>query len=197
MAKFDGAQEDSGANDRSHHGTQKLDLTVSIAAANVYGVAAGLLPALITTFLFLLIWNGRRLAPTLESVTFLIFIVVFVVGAVVHELLHALGWILFGRLPRSAVEIGVKWKLLTPYAHSRQPMPVSGYRWGTALPGLLMGILPSSLAVIAGSGPLLLFGTFFTVVAGGDFLVLWLLREVPKRALVEDHPSRVGCVVTI
>jgi hypothetical protein len=32
-----------------------------------------------------------------------------------------------------------------------------------------------------------------TFCAGGDLLVLLLLRGVPANALVEDHPTRAGC----
>ena len=31
--------------------------------------------------------------------------------------------------------------------------------------------------------------------AGGDWLVLWLLRGVSPGAFVEDHPTRAGCYV--
>jgi len=31
--------------------------------------------------------------------------------------------------------------------------------------------------------------------AGGDFLILWLLRTVPRRIWVRDHPSQVGALV--
>ena len=196
MTKKSAVHEGAEANEEGTDGKETLDLTVSLLAANVYGVAAGVLPAFISFTLFLLIWGGERLAAALANVAFLQAIGVVVVGAFFHELLHAVGWLLFAGLPWRAIEIGVKWKILTPYAHSHQPMPARGYRWGTALPGLLMGILPSLLAILVGNGPLFLFGAFFTVVAGGDFLVLWLLRRVPRNALVEDHPSRVGCVIT-
>lgn len=176
---------------------ETIDLTISLLAANLYGGAAGAVPALLALILFLFIWSGEGVAAVLTGFAFLHLIAALVTGIVVHEGLHAIGWMVFGRMPRSAIKIGVKWELLTPYAHSREPMPVNGYRWGTALPGLLMGVLPSILAVILGNGFLLLFGAFFTAAAGGDFLVLWLLRDVPKGALVEDHPSRVGCIVHV
>jgi hypothetical protein len=35
----------------------------------------------------------------------------------------------------------------------------------------------------------------FTLAAGGDALILWLLRGVPAGRLVRDHPSKPGCLV--
>lgn len=173
----------------------EVDLTTSFLAANVYGTLLGLLPGLALFFLYLGVRGGPSFTVSFTGFSFLLVLVVLIVGIVIHELLHAMGWMVFAGAPRSTIEIGVKWRLLTPYAHGRQPMPVTGYRWGTFLPGLVMGLLPSLLAIAVGSFPLIALGVFFTVAAGGDFLVLWLLRSVPVGALVEDHPSRVGCIV--
>jgi hypothetical protein len=63
------------------------------------------------------------------------------------------------------------------------------------MPGLLLGIAPSIAGVISGSAVLAAFGLLFTIAAGGDFLILWLLRGVHAGALVEDHPERAGCYV--
>jgi len=35
----------------------------------------------------------------------------------------------------------------------------------------------------------------FIFAAGGDLLVLWVIRNVDARAMVQDHPSRAGCLV--
>lgn len=63
------------------------------------------------------------------------------------------------------------------------------------MPLLLLGVLPSLLAIVGGQGGMMAFGLFFTFAAGGDMLILWLLRDVPGDALVEDHPVRAGCYV--
>ena len=181
----------------SSESSDRSEITVSFLAANVYGTLMGLLPALLLLFVFSAIWSGRRLSPLANGISLALIVILIVVGIVVHEVLHAVGWHLFGNVPRRAIKFGVKWKILTPYAHSQAAMPVAGYRWGTFLPGLLLGILPSLLATVVGNGFLLGFGLFFTFAAGGDFLVLWLLRRVPRGAQVADHPSKVGCVVYV
>jgi hypothetical protein len=38
-------------------------------------------------------------------------------------------------------------------------------------------------------------GALFVLATGGDLLVLWVIRELPASALVEDHPTRAGCYV--
>ena len=39
------------------------------------------------------------------------------------------------------------------------------------------------------------FGFLMLVAAAGDVLILWVLRGVPPRAWVQDHPRQVGCLV--
>lgn len=72
---------------------------------------------------------------------------------------------------------------------------VSAYRLGGLMPGLVLGLILYALSLILGNGTLLLFGVIHTLAAGGDCLVLWLLRGVRPGALVEDHLTRAGSYV--
>ena len=63
------------------------------------------------------------------------------------------------------------------------------------MPGLVVGLLPSLVGIATGNGWIMLFGLFFTFAAGGDLLVLWLIRKVDAKVLVEDHPTNAGCYV--
>lgn len=172
---------------------EKRDITVSLLEANVYGLLFGLAPAGMQVVAFYFVWRGRELAGGSFSIWYTLLILV--AGIVVHELLHGLGWMVFAAVPREDVHFGVKWKLLTPYAHSSARMPLRGYRWAGFLPGLVLGLIPAILGIVTGSVPLLGFGAIFTLAAGGDFLILWLLRKAPAEAEVEDHPTLAGATV--
>jgi hypothetical protein len=74
-------------------------------------------------------------------------------------------------------------------------MDIFPYRIGAAAPGFLLGIIPWLISLFNGSLLLFFFGLAYTSAAGGDFLVLWLLRPVKPNTLVEDHPSNAGCYV--
>jgi hypothetical protein len=63
------------------------------------------------------------------------------------------------------------------------------------MPGLALGVLPCLAAMVLGSGVLMLVGLAMTAAAGGDLLVVWLLRGAGRRSLVLDHPIRAGCWV--
>jgi hypothetical protein len=112
-----------------------------------------------------------------------------------HEALHAIGWLVFGRLSRQAVSFGLDRKTLSPYTHVSTPMPAAAYRAGALLPGVVTGLLPAVIGILLRSGPLTLIGAALLSGAVGDLMVLWVIRQVPGDRLVIDHPSRAGCWV--
>jgi putative zincin peptidase len=116
-------------------------------------------------------------------------------GIVVHELVHAAVWVLAGRGDWARVHFGWHWRALAPFAHYTDPLPATGYRLGAMAPLVVLGIAPSIAGTLAGWNGVAAFGWLLTAGAAGDVAVLWLLRDVPARALVVDHPARAGCLV--
>ena len=143
-----------------------------------------------------LVW--RRMAMQLHgALEVALFLLSFLLGVVAHEGLHAVGYVVFGRVPWSAIKIGMLWQSLMPYAHCREPITASAYRTAIALPGLLLGVLPATIGVVFGIGWLTVWGSVMFALASGDMLVLWTIRAVPGKALVRDHPKLVGCTVLL
>lgn len=120
---------------------------------------------------------------------------VLVAGIVVHELIHAIGFLTAGRAPRSHVRVGLNRRTLTPYASCSAPISTTGYRIAALLPAGVLGLVPAAAAVLTGSGALAVFGFAMLALAGGDVALVWAIRGVPSGARVLDHPSRVGCSV--
>lgn len=178
-------------------GAVAADRSASLVAANVYALllAAPLLAALALPFVAL--WGWGALGAGLDAWFDrpLGALAALLGGVLAHEGLHALAWRAAADLPPGAVRLGVNWRALTPYAHCAAPMPARAYRIGAATPGVVLGLVPAIAAWATGSGGLLWFAALFTLAAGGDALILWLLRGVPPEAPVVDHPERAGCLV--
>ena len=170
----------------------RRDLSISMARANVIVVFASLPVAIAQFVIFVALHGMEKAFPTWSST---LLIVALVLGILVHEFIHGISWVLFGRKPLSSIKFGFQWKTLTPYAHLREPVEVNAYRLGAFLPGFILGILVYLLSLVLGDGNLFLFGLLHTSAAGGDWLVLWLLRHVKGGTLVEDHPTNAGCYV--
>lgn len=169
----------------------RRDLSISMARANVIVLFTSIPVALLQFLIFVLLHGADNLATTWGS----ILVIVVLLGIVVHELIHGISWVIFGNKPFSAIKFGFQWKTITPYAHLREPVEVNAYRIGGFMPGFALGIVPYILSLVLGDGNLFWFSLVHTAAAGGDWLILWLIRDVKSGTLVEDHPSNAGCYV--
>ena len=170
--------------------------TATVVEANVAAIV-GVLPVLVALAVaYGLVWGWNALGNGGVDLIDPIwrFLAIFVAGVLVHELLHVAAWRLAGAEPGST-SLGFQWKTLTPYAHSDAPMTARAYRIGAATPGVVLGLIPALIGLAVESGAVFWFGLFFTLAAGGDALILWLLRGVASDRLVADHPTKPGCLV--
>lgn len=176
--------------------SDQKEYTLSAVKANIYGVV-GMIPAIVIVYIYLYIYGLQAIITGIGNLEgdMVLLIVLLIAGTVMHEGLHGLTWSWFGRISMKKIQFGMHWKLLTPYAHCKVPLNANAYRWGVIMPGLVVGFVPAVIGTAIQSPILLWFGALFIIGAGGDFLTLWLLRNVPGDYLVEDHPTRVGCIV--
>lgn len=173
------------------------DRSASLVAANAYALALAvpLVGVLVVPFGLAWGWGAVARGASWWADRPVVALAALVAGVVAHEGLHALAWRSAARLPPGAVRLGFNWTALTPYAHCSAPMPARAYRIGAAAPGVALGLVPAVAAWATGSGAALAFALLFTLAAGGDALILWLLRGVAAEARVVDHPTRAGCLV--
>jgi hypothetical protein len=172
------------------------DTSVSMERANVLAIVLFPAIALLTLTPFWLLYGGAELWDGMRAVFRLwFFIPAFLVAIVVHEGLHALGFLAAGRVPRSAIHFGVDRSTGSPFAGCRVAVPAGAYRFAVALPVLVLGVVPLLAGYALGWAAPVVWAMVMIVAAGGDLIVLWVVRGVPGHAPVLDHPSRVGCTV--
>jgi Putative zincin peptidase len=170
----------------------KRDLSIPMAPANVIVMFISI-PVVILQFAgFVLLHGTAALKPTWSAAPLILAVLL---GIVIHELIHGLSWVIFGHKSFSSVQFGFQWKTLTPYAHLTEPVEVNAYRLGAFMPGFILGIFTYVLSLVLGNGDLFWFSLIHTSAAGGDWLVLWLIRHVKPGRQVEDHPTNAGCYV--
>jgi hypothetical protein len=170
----------------------KRDLSVSMERANVIVLFTSIPVVIVQFALFNIMHGAEEMEPT-WNLSVLAIIVLF--GILVHELIHGITWMALGNKPFSSIKFGFQWKTLTPYAHLTEPVEVTAYRLGAFMPGFVLGILVYIVSLVLGDGNLFWFSLIHTSAAGGDWLILWLIRNIEPGQLVEDHPTRAGCYV--
>lgn len=180
---------------------RKEELTIDPVKAQLHAFAYFIPFALGFGIPFFMLWGGSLTTGTFKNVlpampwSALIIIGIFLVGVVVHELIHGITWAIFARQGFSSIRYGVLWKHLTPYCHCKEPLLVKHYCIGGLMPAIILGIIPSVMSLVTGHIGLFLFGMFFTLAAGGDFMIIRMLWKEPMDNLVQDHPEKIGCYI--
>ena len=176
---------------------RKVDHSISMLKANLYSLPLVIGLIIFLSEPFLLIWGKQQLLSSFPIIylNLEIFIPVLIIGAVLHEVLHALSFLIIGKVTKENVKLGFQWRSLTPYAHCKIPVNASLYRVSLLMPALVMGIIPWFVALTTGNGWLLVYAVIFTIVGGGDILTIWIIRKVNPNQFVQDHPSNCGCYV--
>ena len=179
-------------------GYDEKDLTVSIINANVIGTLV--IVPFISLFLVLFFVNGGS-KISFDNFTFgelLLFLILIVLSIVIHELIHGITYSIFCENHFKDVEYGFIVKDLTPYCTCRAPLKKYQYILAISMPGIILGIIPSTIAVFTGSVFLIMYGLFMLLGACGDFLIILLIfknKSKKKDVLYHDHPTECGVVM--
>ena len=176
---------------------KKEKMTINLVWANIFGITILIPIVLLYGLPYYLVWNNNL---TFNSFDWLhvkpwINVLCIIAGIVVHELIHGVVWARYAKNGFQSIKFGVFWKIITPYCHCKEPLSVKHYILGAIMPAIILGLIPAILAIVIGNLPLLIFAILFTLVAGGDFLTVFVLRNENMDTLVEDHPSEAGCYI--
>ena len=127
------------------------------------GSAAILIVTFIASLkLFEAIWNRDPLADiATQPGGWLGAIGIVICSAVVHELLHAIGWRFLARVPWSSISVRPTWSVMGFAVRSDAPVSTRARRAVTLLPALILGIVPMTIALATGNGLVLLWSLFF------------------------------------
>ena len=182
---------------------KKEKLTIDLVWANVFGILILIPIGLLFGLPFYFIWKPQldikqyldSTGPLGAGLGFLLIFGILILGIVLHELIHGIIWAKFAKEGFKSIKFGVLWEMLTPYCHCKEALNVRQYIIGAIAPAIILGIIPSIIAIMTGNLGLLIFGMLFTMAAGGDFLIINLIRKESSSDLVQDHPSEAGCFI--
>jgi len=173
-------------------------LTIESSKANLLGLMF-LIPAILLFGLpFYYLWHQQIDFQSeilmLKSNIFTILLVLLLFMAI-HELLHALAYLILTRGDYKNISFGIIWKNFTPYCHYANPISVFQYRIAVITPAVFTGFLPLIYALFVGDFKVFAFGIIFIMGAIGDFIILWIIRNEASKTMLKDHPEEIGCII--
>lgn len=177
-------------------GYQKEEVTINLVYANVMAFVL-CLPICAAFAIWFSIYNSGYSfhIGMYQPLIFLLLILVFVI---VHELIHGICWSISAKNHWKSIDFGFIKEYLTPYCTCMEPLTKPAYIIGCLMPGIVLGILPMTVAVFMNSISVLLFGAFMTLSAGGDLLIalkLLLYKYNQQNAILLDHPTLCGFII--
>lgn len=173
-------------------------VAINPIAVNVYSFLLLIVSAIVFAGPFYIIWHENIILDEQKlkiSVSPIWFIVLLLVGIVVHELLHGIAWAYYVKNGWKSINFGFKWKYLMPYCHCNEPMSKRAYMVALLLPLIALGVIPSVVSLFIGSITLLLYGICFIGAAMGDIWMAWLLIKEKADSLILDHPDELAFYV--
>jgi hypothetical protein len=63
------------------------------------------------------------------------------------------------------------------------------------MPFIILGIIPYIYSLLNQNYIILGFSLFFSFVAIGDLMILWITRDIAKDKKVQDHPTEGGVTI--
>ena len=109
-------------------------------------------------------------------------LLVFIVGVVIHENLHRLGW----GIKVTKIKNHTKWKI--PICHSEIPLDKRKFILGLTLPVIILGLIPFILGVVLNSEFFFFFSIIMIVPCVSDLLILLVtINKKGKFKLLENQ----------
>ncbi len=179
-------------------GYQMKELTMGVVTANFVAIFSAVPFIIILVGLFSLLnpQTSWEMGGGVEGLW--MFLVVFMILIVVHELIHGFTWGMFAKSKLKAIAFGFIWQYLTPYCTCKEPLKKHQMVLGSLMPTIVLGIVPGILAAVFGWVSVLYMGCLLIVGGGADIVIatkILLYKSKGKDTLFYDHPYKVGTIV--
>ena len=142
----------------------------------------------------MLVFKSGSFEFSLKSLLILsVYLIGFLLFAVIHELLHGGAFMLFGKVPKKDIAFGVVLKSGVAYCISKIPVTVRASRLSLMMPIYVICIPLYILAIIYNNFGLGIYAIILFSGSVGDIYYMWKLRNTDKNLyMFENMPNKSG-----
>lgn len=184
---------ENSQNNFSHNNYNKKDVTLTNSQAMIKGGLYSLIFVLILGFSYRFFLITRAVLMDISGIRFpILFIVIIFIVTVIHELLHAIGWVIISRKGWSIIKFNIN--AMIPSCACKVVLEKKQYLVGVLTPFIVLGI-GSIIFLIVYPGTLSLLTMLVVFVeAGGDLVIAFNIFKEKNDTLISDHPTRAGYI---
>lgn len=184
---------ENSQNNFSHNDYTKKDVTLTNSQAMIKGGLYSLIFVLILGFSYRFFLITRAVLMDISGIRFpILFIVIIFIVTVIHELLHAIGWVIISRKGWSIIKFNIN--AMIPSCACKVVLEKKQYLVGVLTPFIVLGI-GSIIFLIVYPGTLSLLTMLVVFVeAGGDLVIAFSILKEKNETLISDHPTKAGYI---
>lgn len=171
---------------------EKKELLIDVKKCTKIANISLLLLGIITFIIYSLLWG---ISINLDYIFLATSFALYFILIIAHELLHAFGFIVFGKASYKDIKFGIIMRYFMPYAHCKVPMKNKDFKKALLLPVVVTGIIPFIIGIMFGYGLLTFVSVGLVVGGAGDIMIYQLIKNLPDDIMIQDHPSEPGCIV--
>ncbi len=184
---------EENARKLEEEGYKQTHLTLDPLKVNIIAIFVSIASLVLGILLFFFIHGAEKIKGNIFVVLFITIILI-----VVHELIHGITWSVFAKNHFKDIAFGINVSQLMPYCSCMSGLNKKQYITGAIMPFIILGLIPTIIAYLIGSYPLLLIGIIMSVSAMGDLMIIGKIlsyKTDAKDVIYMDHPTDVGGVI--
>ncbi len=112
---------------------------------------------------------------------------IFVVGLTLHECIHAISAVIFGKVSFKEIKFGINLRQGMLYCHVNTPIKAQAYKVMLLLPAIITGLIPLIISMFLGNIFLVLVFSMLLCGGAGDFIMFMGISKLKGDTLVLDH----------
>lgn len=124
-----------------------------------------------------------------------IIILSFLSVIIFHEVIHAVGFIIFAKVPIDKVKFGFHKQYYVPYCSADGVISKFGYISALLLPNILLGSIGLIYLFFTNNFLWSIFVTWIVASGSGDYYMLYLVSKYNNKSKFMDHPTEPGFFV--
>lgn len=123
--------------------------------------------------------------------TLIIYLIMFLFGLFIHELIHAIFFIIFNKEGLESVRFGIsKDGCIAPYCELNEDLLAWKFRICTIVPTLVLGVIPVVMSFVEYNFLYLLGGSLFIIAGSADIYLLWITRKITNRSIIKSTSDK-------
>lgn len=147
-----------------------------------------LISFLISMLLNFLVAKRPLLITNKVYLDIIMIIAIFIVGLAMHEGIHAVSAMIFGKCSIKDIKFGVNFVQGMLYCHIEKPITAKIYKLMLLLPAIITGLIPLIIVTFLGNIFLVIVFCMLLCGASADIIMFMSLNKLDNSTLIMDHP---------